>query len=661
MARPTTDERFAKIHEEALREFTRTQASQRDERKQCVDDRRFASIPGAQWEGPLSEQFANKPKFEVNKVALSLMRILNEYRNNRITVDFVSKDGTDNLDLADTCDSLYRADEQDSCAEEAYDNAFDEGTSGGFGAWRLRACYEDEEDDDDERQRIRFEPIYDADTSVYFDNDAKRQDKADARRGWVVYSQDRQAYMDEWDDDPASWPKDISTTYFDWCTPDVVYLAEYYCVEEKRETVRVYTINGKEVKLRDEEDIEEAEADPFAVFVREKKVKSRKVRKYLMSGGRILEDQGYIAGKCIPIIPYYGKRWFIANIERCSGQVRLAKDTQRLKNMQLSKLGEISALSSVSKPIFVPEQMAGHQVMWAEDSTKNYPYLLVNQIEGPDGQPMVSGPIAYTKSPEIPPAMAALLQLTEQDMADILGRQEEGDKMLSNISGDAVQMIQQRLDMQAFIYISNFAKSMRRCGEVWLSMAKDLYREKGRKMKSIGEMGNVETTELMKPAIDEKTGEMVAKNDLGQANFDVAADVGPSFTSRRDATVRSLTGIMQVTTDPETMQILQAMILMNMDGEGLGDIREFYRRKLVTMGVMQPNEEERAAMAEAAQNQQPSPQDMYLAAEAEKSKAQAQESQAKTGLIVAQTAGEKADTIKTLSEIGAEQPEKTEV
>ncbi|MBZ4251984.1 hypothetical protein LAJ57_13870, partial [Streptococcus pneumoniae] len=80
-------------------------------------------------------------------------------RNNRITVNFVSKAGEDRDDLAETCSSLYRADEQDSTAEEAYDNAFEEAVGGGFGAWRLRTEYEDEEDEDDERQRIRIEPI----------------------------------------------------------------------------------------------------------------------------------------------------------------------------------------------------------------------------------------------------------------------------------------------------------------------------------------------------------------------------------------------------------------------------------------------------------------------------------------------------------------------
>ncbi|MFK5282558.1 portal protein, partial [Lacticaseibacillus paracasei] len=88
-------------------------------------------------------------------------------------------------------------------------------------------------------------------------------------------------------------------------------------------------------------------------------------------GGKVLEDCGYIAGKCIPIVVAYGKRWFVDNIERCMGHVRLAKDAQRLKNMQLSKLGEISALSSVEKPILTPEQIANHQDMWAEDNLKD--------------------------------------------------------------------------------------------------------------------------------------------------------------------------------------------------------------------------------------------------------------------------------------------------
>ena len=663
MARLNKEQRLNNVHQNALNEFDRCQSSMRDERLQCLQDRRFYSIAGAQWEGPIGEQFENKPRFEVNKIHLSVIRIINEYRNNRIGVDFVSKDGSPDDGLAETCNGLYRADEQDSVADEAFDNAFEEGVGGGFGAWRLRTTYEDDEDDENEKQRIRFEPIYDADSSVFFDLDAKKQDKSDAKYCFVLYSMTRDAYRAEGKDDPSTGPKEIHQYEYDWDTPDVVYVAEYYRVEEVRETIRIFaTIDGEEERYTQadfdaDETLEETLMAVGTVEVRQKRVKRRRVHKYILSGGGILEDSGYIAGKNIPIVPYYGKRWFVDNVERCMGHVRLAKDPQRLKNMQLSKLGEISALSSVEKPILVPEQVIGHQAMWAEDNIRNYPYLLVNPITGPNGEMQAAGPVAYTKSSDIPPAMAALLQLTEQDMAEILGNSQQADKMVSNISGKAVELIQTRLDMQSFIYMTNMAKAMRRCGEIWLSMAKDIYVEEGRKLKSLDQMDQVGTVELMKPIIDSETGELVYDNDLSKATFDVSVDVGPSFTSRREATVRALTGMMQVTTDPETQMILQSMAIMNMDGEGIGDIKDFFRTKLVQLGVVKPTEEEQQQMMEAAmaQGQQPDPQSMYLMAESAKAEALALKAQADTEYSIARTEETRAKTAETISNIDIDQ------
>lgn len=662
MARQTKEQRLNDIHAEAMAEFDNIQSALRDERLQCLQDRRFYSISGSQWEGPLGEQFENKPKFEVNKIHLAVLRIFNEYRNNRISVDFVSKDGAKNEKLSDVCDGLYRADEQDSGAEEAYDNAFEEAVGGGFGAWRLRAEYEDDEDPEDERQRIRIEPIFDADSSVFFDLNAKRQDKADAKRCYVLTAMTREAYAVEYGDDPASWPKEIYQHEFDWLTPDVVYVAEYYRVEETSETVRIFEgLDGQEVRYRDSELLadEALEATLLATGfkeVRQKRVKRRRVHKYILNGARVLDDLGYIAGKCIPIVPVYGKRWFIDNIERCMGHVRLAKDAQRLKNMQLSKLGEISALSSVEKPILTPEQVAGHQVMWSEDNIKNYPYLLINPITDANGQMAISGPVAYTRPPAIPPAMAALLQITEQDMQDILGNQGDAEKIVSNISGKAVELIQNKLDMQTFIYMSNMAKAVKRSGEIWLSMAQDIFVESGRKMKTIGSQGEVDSVELLRPSVDEESGETIYENDLSEAKFDVAVDVGPSSSSRRSANVRALTGMMAITQDPETMQVLGAMAMMNMEGEGISDVRDFFRRKLIMLGVVKPTKAEMEEMMQAKANQPEDPNSIFLQAAAEEAVAKAAKARADTIETVAAAELKRAQTVETMSKVsGAEQ------
>jgi hypothetical protein len=661
MARIPNDQRLANLHAEALRQYNDIQTALRDERLQCLQDRRFYSICGAQWEGPLYDQYENKPRFEVNKIMLSVIRIVNEYRNNRITVDYIAKEGGSDA-LADTCDGLYRADEQDSVANEAYDNAFEEAVGGGIGAFRLRTAYEDEEDEENDRQRIRFEPIFDADSSVFFDLNSKRQDKSDAMFCFVVNSMTRESYKETYNDDPTDWPKIIHQYEFDWATPDVVFVAEYFKIEEVTETIRIFrSIDGTEEKYRQEdfkadETLEETLIAIGSQEVRQRKIKRKRVRKYIMSGGKVLEDAGYIAGNCIPIVPVYGKRWFVDNVERCMGHVRLAKDAQRLKNMQLSKLGEISALSSVEKPILTPEQVAGHQIMWADDNLKNYPYLLVNPITGADGNTQVTGPLAYTRSAQIPPAMAALLQITEVDMKEILGSSAQGEKMVSNISGKAVEMIQTRLDMQTFIYMSNFAKGMKRAGEIWLSMAKDIYVEEGRKMKVIGKTEDVNTVELMRPTMSE-TGEVIMENDLSRAKFDVNVDVGPSSSSKRAATVRALTGMMAITDDPQTKQVLQAMAMMNMEGEGIGEVRDFFRKQLLRLGVVKPTEQEAQMLMQEQQmqGQQQDPNAIFLQAAAEEATAKAAQARASAIKTVADAGLSKAKTAETLAKTGVEQ------
>ena len=641
MARQTNDQRLANVHADALKDMNKIQSAIKDERIQCLEDRRFYSIAGAQWEGNLSDQFENKPRLEVNKIALSVMRIINEYRNNRVTVDFTAKDGVENDKLADVCDGLYRADEKDSVADEAYDNAFEEAVGGGFGAWRLRSEWEDDEDDENDKQRIKIEPIYDADSCVFFDLDAKRQDKSDAKTCYVLSGMTYDSYVETWNDDPASWPKIIHQNEFDWLTPDIVYIAEYYRVEEVGETVRIFeTIDGREERytthdFKEDETLEEMLLAVGTFEIGQKRVKRRKVHKYIMSGSKVLEDCGYVAGKCIPIIPTYGKRWFIDGVERCMGHVRLAKDAQRLKNMQLSKLAEISALSTIEKPILLPEQVAGHQVMWSEDNLKDYPYLLVNPITDANGNQAVSGPVGYTKPPAIPPAMAALLQLTEVDMDQILGSQSGGEQIASNISGKAVEMIQTRLDMQTFIYMSNFAKSMKRCGEIWLSMARELYVEDERRMKVVDAAAEVDSVVLMVPTISED-GEMVMNNDLSKATFDVDVEVGPSSSSKKAATVRALTGMMQITADPEMQSVLGSMAMMNMEGEGVSEVRAFFRRKLIKMGVVKPTEAETEELMEELQNQPEDPNTVFLQAAAEEATAKA--------------AKARADVVKTIAD-----------
>lgn len=660
MARQSQQDRLNQIHSDALREFDSINAAVRQERMQCLEDRRFYALAGAQWEGPLGRQFENRPRFEFNKVNLAVLRVVNEYRNNRVTVDFTPKDGAPNDRLADACDGLYRADEKASTAEEAYDNAFEDAVGGGIGAWRLRACYEDEEDDDNDQQRILLEPIFDADSCVFFDLGARRQDKADAKRCYVLTPYTWDDYKEEFGDDPSSWPKTVTRTEFDWCTPDIVWVAEFYKVEEKTTTIRFFRgldedaddmrVTEEDIE-RDPEMLDELQATGFRL-VREKKAKRRVVHKYLLSGGGVLEDCGLIPGSCIPIVITYGQRRVIDGVERCNGLVRHAKDAQRLINMLMSWLAEMAARFDIEKPIFSPRQVAKHAYMWANDNIEKFPYLLADEAVDGNGDPVPGSnvPIGYTKAPQVPPAMAALAQIAEQALQDLLGNQQAGEQMQPNISGKAVELIQNRLDMQAFIYMSNFCRAMKRSGEIWLSMMKGIIVEKSRRMKTVGLNGEIGSTVMNQPSYDAKTARQTLLNDITKANFEVDAEAGPSSSSRRAATVRSLIGVMQFTQDPETLQVLTNLVTMNLEGEGMTDVRAWARGKLVKMGVVPPTEEEQKEMAAAAAGAQPDAQSQYLLAAAQQAEAAAASSRASTVQKIADADLKRAQTAKTVAE-----------
>lgn len=644
-------------HNRFVKEFDAVWDQERPERQQALNDRRFPVVSGAMWEGELGTHFENKPKVEVNKLLLACTRIENEYKNNRIDVDFIAKDGAKNPAMADKCDSLYRADRKDSGSREASDNAFIEMLYGGMGAWRLTTCYEDEGDEDNERQRIVFKPIYDADQTVFFSRDGRSRTKADASMCFLLTPMTPEAFMDEWDKDPVDMRKAVEERSFDWITPDTVYVAEVYEIEKVKRLVDTWKhpVSEEEKKLYEEDyendpELRQMMEDTGWQLVKSRRLKEKRVHKYIMDGQEILEDCGLIAGCEHPVIPAYARRWVIDGIERFQGHVRAAKDPMRIKNVQFSQLVFQAAVSPMEIPILLSEQVAGHEDRWANLHKDNAPFVTINAIRNDStGQLEAAAPVGYTKPPTLSPAMAALLQIAEADLADILGKPNEGEKMEANQSGKAVELVQKQIGMLAFVYFEAMATAFEQAGRVWLSMAKDVYVEEGRKLKGITKDGATEQVELMKPIMIDGKAEI--ENDFSRVDLDVAVSVGPSSDSKRAAGVKAKTNLALITGDEETKQIITLSALRDIEDENTSDLSEWARRQLVGKGVIEPTEEDKKRMEEAAQNQKPDPNAEYLIAEAEKSRALTKKAGADTVLALNKAAETEVNMLKTITEV----------
>lgn len=595
--------------------FDRAYTPQQDVREKCIEATRFARVPGGQWEGAtaagtkLDDRFEKYPKFEINKVATELNRIIAEYRNNRITVKFRPGDKEASEELANKLNGLFRADYEETDGGEACDNAFDDAATGGFGCFRLTSMLVNEYDPMDERQRIAIEPVYDPSRSVWFDPDAKKYDKSDALWAFCMYSLSPEKYEAEYGKTPpASLDVTTMTSWeYDWFEPEVVYIAKYY--EVRKESVDVISyrqpITG-EIATYDSDQIEDIEDElALAGFqeVARRSVKRRRVYVSVVDGQNFLEKPRRIPGEHIPLIPVYGKRWFIDDIERVEGHIAKAMDPQRLYNLQVSMLADSAAQDPGQVPIFDPEQVRGLEKHWEDRGKKRPAFLVARAPRDKAGNPIgPAAPGSFTPAPQLSPAIATMLQLTSADIQEVTGSSQAMQQMPSNIAQETVNNLMNRADMASFIYLDNMAKSLKRAGEVWLSMAREVYGSE-REVRVVNEDGTDGIALMNAQVVDSQTGRVVALNDLSTGRYDVTVDVGPSYTARRDATVSVLTNVLSTMLPNDPMRpAIQGIILDNIDGEGLDDFKEYNRNQLLTSGIVKPrNEKEQQIVMQAQQ------------------------------------------------------------
>ncbi|EDA8689548.1 portal protein [Salmonella enterica subsp. enterica serovar Newport] len=608
-------ETLEKKHERIMLRFDRAYTPQQDVREKCIEATRFARVPGGQWEGAtaagtkLDDRFEKYPKFEINKVATELNRIIAEYRNNRITVKFRPGDKEASEELANKLNGLFRADYEETDGGEACDNAFDDAATGGFGCFRLTSMLVNEYDPMDERQRIAIEPVYDPSRSVWFDPDAKKYDKSDALWAFCMYSLSPDKYEAEYGKTPpASLDVTTMTSWeYDWFEPEVVYIAKYY--EVRKESVDVISyrqpITG-EIATYDSDQIEDIEDElALAGFqeVARRSVKRRRVYVSVVDGQNFLEKPRRIPGEHIPLIPVYGKRWFIDDIERVEGHIAKAMDPQRLYNLQVSMLADSAAQDPGQVPIFDPEQVRGLEKHWEDRGKKRPAFLVARAPRDKAGNPIgPAAPGSFTPAPQLSPAIATMLQLTSADIQEVTGSSQAMQQMPSNIAQETVNNLMNRADMASFIYLDNMAKSLKRAGEVWLSMAREVYGSE-REVRVVNEDGTDDIALMNAQVVDSQTGRVVALNDLSTGRYDVTVDVGPSYTARRDATVSVLTNVLSTMLPNDPMRpAIQGIILDNIDGEGLDDFKEYNRNQLLTSGIVKPrNEKEQQIVMQAQQ------------------------------------------------------------
>ena len=638
-----------------------------DQREEANSDMRFINVIDGMWEDFLTDNYASDPGCERVKLQLDLVsgprnRFVGEWNQNRVGVEYKPNDAGTTKDDSNLLNGIYRSDFRQFSGKLATDNAVDEVATCGVGAMKLATEFEDEEDPENENMNIVWRPIYSAYSTIYWDQAAQRIDKRDAKWCTELKQFTNASFKREY---PGKNPVSAYTPEeFNYSSNnrtlvnEFIYIATRYEVVQNKVKMFVYNdLEAGKVVAYDKEQHEkikdELAKNDLVEFVRERDVMRQSVEKTVFSGDAILEETRRIAGKWIPIVPFYGYRSFVDGVEWYYGLIRKLKDGQRLFNTQISQLAENAASTGQEVPIFAPEQMTNTDIQGFWSDKNNLPYLLAEPLKDKDGNIVATGPTGYNKPAQLDGSTSALVQIIPQLMQEITGGAPE-EARSNDMSGKAINALIKRQNMVSQVLNDNIANAIAWSGDIYQAMAAEVYTS-DRMVKTITKDGTDGTEQLLGLVMDEQTGMMIEGNDLRGKKFQSYADVGPQYDTIREQTVEELKGMMEsLANTPEAQKYMPLMIsvmINNISGVGLEPLKEFNRKQMIVQGLVKPENTEEEAMLQAAQQPKEDPQQKLVEAAAEQQQAEARSLDASSLQKTADASKKQAETAEILSGI----------
>jgi hypothetical protein len=586
-------------------------------RERAAEDMVFYWI--TQWDDTVLQGSQLAYRGEFNILRKAGRQIQSDLAENPVQIDFVPRDEK-REDSAEVLDGMYRADLQKNTSIEAFKNAESENIVCGMGAWLLHAKYESNKPGD-KKQVICRKPIFEANNTVYWDPNAKMLDKSDAKYVSVLTAYSEDGYKDlvseitgeEIEEVNASSFKEPEQSYtFPWIGGEgkKIYVVNFYHLTKKKD--KLLTMSDpfgetRELRESDLSEIMDEMLDYGYDIVDEQEIERPIVTKYIASGEKILKSER-IAGEFLPVIPIYGEHAIVEGEEHWEGVTRLAKDPARLRDFAFSYMADILSRSPRKKPIYWPEQLQGFEHMYSENGIdNNYPYLYMNRMDA-NGNELPIGSVGESPDQDMPSALPFVLQLTKDATEEVANPGLPQDIADPDLSGKAILALQARLDKQSMVYQEHMKHAKRRDGEVYTSMAKELY-DVPRKVNIEMPDGTRKQVQLMETIMDKETGELITLRDINSSEFDVYSKITTSYSSQKEQTIDRLEKMIELT-DPNdpVRKAMQLKVLALTDGVDFEDIREYVNNELVVMGIKKPETpEQEQLLAQSQQNKEPDP------------------------------------------------------
>jgi hypothetical protein len=578
-------------------------------RQRFRDDMRFLfadSDNQDQWEPAVKARrvMATQPMITINKVHTHWLMIVNQMKENKPSIQVHPTNGEASYEAAQIYEGLIRHIEYKSNAKVAYDIASEQQVGGGIGYVQVITKYADDSTFD---QEIYIKEIPDA-LSVYLDPHIKKRDGSDAKYAFIYEDMPRREFE-------RKYPNvKVPTTNGNqqWVTKDIVKVATYFEKETRKEWLYSITNEDDSVKFMRESDITVEERKLFNEIIRtggegidRRRIDKHIIKKYLIGGTEVLE-KGIWPGTYIPIARQVGEEVIIEQRLDRKGIVRYMKDAQRAYNYNASAALEYGALQSKSPYIAPVDAINGLENYWATANTENHAYLPYNNLDE-------QGNAVPAPSKQAPPMGAPVymdgMQTANMEMMMTSGQYDQTfGEQSQELSGVSIDKRINQGNRATFHFQDAQANTIQFIGKIIIDLIPKIYDTK-RIVRILGEDGSEDQIMVdpqAKEAIVQNEQEAEAKIQTifnpNVGKFDVVAECGPSYDTKRAEAFDAMTGLLKA--QPALSQVIGDLYMGSADFPGADKLQE-RMRNWIPQSILGtgPSEQEQQMMAQLQESQ----------------------------------------------------------
>jgi hypothetical protein len=521
-----------------------------------------------QWDKDIltNRELMDRPCLTINKTNQHNLQILNDMKQNKPGVRIRPVNDEASFEGAQIFQEIVYHIEYISNAENVYDQASTFQIQAGWGYWRVNVDYENPDKGFD--QEIKICRIKDP-RSVYLDPDINEIDGSDARWGFIFEDVPKDLFREQYPDykDIVGFAPLGNSTSDMWLTQNHIRVAEYYYKTQDKDKYVAFTDpeSGEQIESQFSK-LEKQQKEVFKEIkkregnlpeelrtYRERNVLKDNIDWCKIAGDKIIDRKKWL-GKYIPIVRVIGTETVIDGELDRKGHTRALINAQQIYNYSTSADVEFGALQTKSPWVAATEAIANFVEYYKTANSKNHAYMPYNAFDE-DGNPL---PAPTRPAPPMPsPAYAATRKVSQEEMMMASGQyQSQLGENENAKSGVAINARQRQGDRATYHFIDGQAIAIRFTGKILIDLIPKVYDTKRIKRIETSDgrilevsidpdaqfaMQNVTDPNNIQKDKDRAIEQIIFNPGFGQ--YDIMADTGPSFATRRQEAFNALTQI----------------------------------------------------------------------------------------------------------------------